>query len=38
MNMGSLNPQDLYSKSKRHGEIMKILDNKEMRWLYLSEK
>jgi ABC transport system ATP-binding/permease protein len=37
MSLGSLNPEDLYSKSKRHGEIMKILDDKEMRWLELSE-
>ena len=26
------------SKSKRHGEIVKMLDDKEMRWLELSEK
>jgi ABC transport system ATP-binding/permease protein len=38
MSQGSLNTGDLYSKSKRHGEIMKILDEKEMRWLELSEK
>ena len=38
MNMGSLNPEVLYSKSKRHGEIMKLLDDKEMRWLELSER
>ncbi|MCX6321354.1 MAG: ABC-F family ATP-binding cassette domain-containing protein [Bacteroidia bacterium] len=38
MSQGLLNPEDLYSKSKRHGEIMKILDDKEMRWLELSEK
>jgi len=38
MSQGSLDPEDLYSKSKRHGEIMKILDDKEMRWLELSEK
>jgi ATP-binding cassette subfamily F protein uup len=38
MNHGSLNPEELFSKSKRHGEIMKILDIKEMRWLELSEK
>ena len=38
MNQGSLNPEDFYSKSKKHGEIMKILDEKEMRWLELSEK
>jgi ATP-binding cassette subfamily F protein uup len=38
MSQGSLNPEDLYSKSQRHGEIMKILDDKEMKWLELSEK
>lgn len=38
MTRGSLISDDLYSKSKRHGEIMKILDNREMRWLELSEK
>jgi ATP-binding cassette subfamily F protein uup len=38
MSMGSLNPADLYSKSKRHGEIVKLLDDKEMRWFELSEK
>ena len=38
MSQGALNQEDLYSKSKRHGEIMKILDDKEMRWLELSEK
>jgi len=38
MSHGALNQDDLYSKSKRHGEIMKILDDKEMRWLELSEK
>jgi ABC transport system ATP-binding/permease protein len=38
MSHGSLNPDDLYLRSKRHGEIMKILDDKEMRWLELSEK
>jgi len=26
------------NKSKRHGEIMKILDERELRWLELSEK
>ena len=35
---GNLSTEDLYSKSKRHGEIIKILDDKEMRWLELSEK
>jgi len=38
MNMGTFNPEELYSKSKRHGEIKKILDDKEMKWLELSEK
>ena len=38
MNKGSLNQEDLYTRSKRHGELMKILDDKEMRWLELSEK
>ena len=35
---GLLNPDELYSKSKRHGEIVNILDDKEMKWLELSEK
>lgn len=38
MSTGSLNQKELYSRSKRHGEIVNILDNKEMRWLELSEK
>jgi ATP-binding cassette subfamily F protein uup len=38
MSIGSLTPEDLYSKSIRHGEIVKALDDKEMRWLELSEK
>ena len=38
MSLGSLIPDDLYLKSVRHGELMKILDDKEMRWLELSEK
>jgi ATP-binding cassette subfamily F protein uup len=38
MIQGSLNQDDLYSKSKKHGEIVKILDDREMRWLELSEK
>lgn len=38
MSRGSLNPDDLYSKSKKHVELVKILDDKEMRWLELSEK
>ncbi|HUX59414.1 MAG TPA: ABC-F family ATP-binding cassette domain-containing protein [Bacteroidales bacterium] len=38
MSIGTLNQEEWYSKSKRHGEILYILDNKEMRWLELSEK
>ena len=38
MNMGIINSEELLSKSKRHGEIVKILDEKELRWLELSEK
>ena len=38
MSLGSLYADELYSKSMRHGEIMKLLDDKEMRWLELSEK
>jgi ABC transport system ATP-binding/permease protein len=35
---GFLNNEELLSKSRRHGEIMTILDEKELRWLELSEK
>ena len=35
---GSLSADDLLTKSRRHGEILKVLDDKEMRWLELSEK
>jgi ABC transport system ATP-binding/permease protein len=35
---GKLNQDDLYSLSLRHGEIVKLLDDREMRWLELSEK
>ena len=38
MSRGELNSEVLLSKSKRHGEIVKILDEKELRWLELSEK
>ena len=38
MSDGTLAPQELYLKSKKHGEIVNMLDNKEMRWLELSEK
>ena len=35
---GISDQEELLKKSKRHGEVMKILDDKEMRWLELSEK
>jgi ATP-binding cassette subfamily F protein uup len=38
MNQGLLSADDLYTKSLRHGEITKLLDEKELRWLELSEK
>jgi ATPase components of ABC transporters with duplicated ATPase domains len=38
MSGGDLKNEELLSRSQRHGEIMKILDEKELRWLELSEK
>lgn len=38
MSRGELSNEELYKKSDRHGEILKLLDDKEMRWLELSEK
>jgi len=38
MNGGALTPDELFSKSVRHGEIVNKLDDKELRWLELSEK
>ncbi len=38
LSLGVINNEELLSKSKRHGELMKILDEKELRWLDLSEK
>ena len=35
---GILNAEELYEQSKKHGELVNQLDNKEMRWLELSEK
>jgi ATP-binding cassette subfamily F protein uup len=35
---GGLNNEDLVTKSHRHGEIIKLLDERELRWLELSEK
>jgi len=37
MNSGDYSSADLVQKSKRHGEIREILDEKELRWLELSE-
>jgi ATP-binding cassette subfamily F protein uup len=36
-NSGQGNPDELITKSQRHGEIRDLLDEKEMRWLELSE-
>lgn len=38
MSSGRLGPDELYALSVRHGEIKKSLDDKELRWLELSEK
>src|SRR5664279_2440972 len=38
MSNGIISNEELLSKSRRHGEIVKILDEKELRWLELSEK
>lgn len=38
LSLGVLNNEELLSKSKRHGEIVMILDEKELKWLELSEK
>jgi ABC transport system ATP-binding/permease protein len=38
MNGGGLEQEQLFLKSVRHGEISHLLDEKEMRWLELSEK
>lgn len=37
MNSGNATPDELYKLSVRHGEVMIALDEKEMRWLELSE-
>jgi ATP-binding cassette subfamily F protein uup len=37
MSAGSLNQEELYLKSIRHGDIVNLLNDKEMRWLELSE-
>ncbi len=38
MSAGTLTPEEIYNKSRRHGKVMELLDEKEMRWLDLSEK
>jgi ATP-binding cassette subfamily F protein uup len=38
MSQGVLGNDELLLKSKRHGEIVKLLDEKELKWLELSEK
>ena len=38
MNEGLMTPEDLYAASVKHGDLMKLLNDKEMRWLELSEK
>ncbi len=38
MNVGSLNFEDLQKAAARIGEIVALLDEKEMRWLELSER
>jgi ABC transport system ATP-binding/permease protein len=38
LSRGVLSNEELLSQSKRHGEIVKMLDDKELRWLELSEK
>ncbi len=37
LNSGSLSPEEIGDKAKRLNEIMELLDEKEMRWLELSE-
>jgi ATP-binding cassette subfamily F protein uup len=38
MSSGSASPDHIYQLSLRHGEIKDLLDEKELRWLELSEK
>ena len=37
LNSGMLKPDELVGKSQRLGEVIDLLDEKEMRWLELSE-
>jgi len=38
LSSGTLNSEEVILRAHRHGEIMKALDDKEFRWLELSEK
>ena len=38
LSIGTLSAADLLTKSKRHGDILKEVDDKELRWLDLSDK
>ena len=38
LSLGVLNNEELILKSNRHGEIVMILNEKELRWLELSDK
>lgn len=38
MSAGNIDPDGIYKISLRHGEIMKELDERELRWLELSDK
>jgi ATP-binding cassette subfamily F protein uup len=38
MSSGAITNEELFSRSRRHEEITKLLDEKELRWLELSEK
>ena len=38
LSIGELNSGELLLKAQRHGEIIKMLDERELRWLELSEK
>jgi ATP-binding cassette subfamily F protein uup len=38
LNGGVLTKEELIAKAQRHGEILKVLDDKELRWLELSER
>ena len=37
LSTGELNNEVLIIRAKRHGDIIKLLDDKELRWLELSE-